>query len=135
MRHVYVTAWCDQAHVTRKLEGADGLMAYWVDGPTFSLSQVSSNVFTPVRRESKKERSFSTSSCHSFSCTFSDVKKKEKNEKRRGKKKWREMFPERVARIDVFVPFRLYEYISVAFVVSVLYVSSPLFPLVVSGPW
>ena len=61
--------------------------------------------------------------------------KKEKNEKRRGKKKWRDMFPERVARIDVFVPFRLYEYISVAFVVSVLYVSSPLFPLVVSGPW
>ena len=106
MRHVYVTAWCDQAHVTRKLEGADGLMAYWVDGPTFSPSQVSSNVFTPVRRESKKERSSTTSSdvIHSVA-HFSRVK----NGKRKGRKEmaWNVSETRSHGSMDL-VPFRLY---------------------------
>ena len=110
MRHVDVLQLGVTEQLRAKLESSQwAYMFSLVDGPPF-MSQVSSDVFTPVRRESKKERSFGTSSCHSFSCTFSDVQKK-RNGKRRGERKWREMFRERVARIDVFCPFRLYEYI------------------------
>ena len=87
MRHVYVTAWCDQAHVTRKLEGADGLISTLVDGPPFRCLRFL-RMFSPQFAVSqKKEHSSTTSSDVILSVADSVMFKKREEQKTKGTKK------------------------------------------------
>ena len=83
MRHVDVLQLGVTEQLRAKLENSQwAYMFSLVDGPPF-MSQVSSDVFTPVRRESKKERSLPPAVMSSFSA-FSVMFQK-KVETKRGK--------------------------------------------------
>ena len=88
-------------HVTRKLEGADGLIAELVDGPPFHCLRFL-RMFSPQFAVSQKRSVRPPPAVMSFIQLRISVVLKMENEK--GEKKWRGMFPKRV-RTDRWILF------------------------------